>query len=263
MSKRRVVITGIGIHSPVGLGLESNWQNIISGQSGISTIEGFDTTSMPASIAGQILDFDPENWMDKKDCRKMDRFIQLGMAAGLDAKADSGLEITEENADRVGVHIGAGIGGLTTIEIQTKTFFERGPRRISPFYIPSSIINMISGNLSISLGARGPNLAIVTACATGTHSIGDAARLIEYGDADVMFAGGAESSITRTAMAGFGNAKTLSTRNDDPEGASRPWDMGRDGFVMGEGAAVMVLEEYRTRTKTRCTNLCGTGRFRA
>ena len=249
MSKRRVVITGIGIHSPVGLGLDSNWKNIVAGKSGISSIDGFDTTGMPASIAGQILGFDPENWMDKKDCRKMDRFIQLGMAAGLDAKADSGLEITEENADRVGVHIGAGIGGLTTIENQTKTFFERGPRRISPFYIPSSIINMISGNLSISLGARGPNLAIVTACATGTHSIGDAARLIEYGDADVMFAGGAESSITRTAMAGFGNAKTLSTRNDDPQAASRPWDIARDGFVMGEGAAVMVLEEYEHARK--------------
>ena len=249
MSKRRVVITGIGIHSPVGLGLEANWQNIIAGKSGISSIDSFDTTGMPASIAGQILDFDPENWMDKKSCRKMDRFIQLGMAAGLDAMADSGLEITDENAPRVGVHIGAGIGGLTTIETQTKTLFDRGPRRISPFYIPSSIINMISGNLSISLGAKGPNLAIVTACATGTHSIGDAGRLIEYGDADVMFAGGAESSITATAMAGFGNAKTLSTRNDDPQGASRPWDKGRDGFVMGEGAAVLVLEEYEHARK--------------
>lgn len=249
MSKRRVVITGIGIHSPVGLGLDNNWQNIVAGNSGISSIKNFDTTGMPASIAGQILDFDPENWIDKKSCRKMDRFIQLGMAAGLDAMADAGLEITDDNAHRVGVHIGAGIGGLTTIEIQTKTFFERGPRRISPFYIPSSIINMISGNLSIALGAKGPNLAIVTACATGTHSIGDAARLIEYGDADVMLAGGAESSITRTAMAGFGNAKTLSTRNDDPQAASRPWDMARDGFVMGEGAAVMVLEEYEYARK--------------
>ena len=249
MSKRRVVISGIGIHSPVGLGLENNWQNIVAGNSGISSIDNFDTTGMPASIAGQILDFDPENWIDKKSCRKMDRFIQLGMAAGLDAIADAGLEITDDNAHRVGVHIGAGIGGLTTIEIQTNTFFEKGPRRISPFYIPSSIINMISGNLSIALGAKGPNLAIVTACATGTHSIGDAARLIEYGDADVMLAGGAESSITRTAMAGFGNAKTLSTRNDDPEAASRPWDMGRDGFVMGEGAAVMVLEEYEHARK--------------
>lgn len=249
MSKRRVVITGIGIHSPVGLGLEANWQNIIAGKSGISSIDSFDTTGMPASIAGQILDFNPENWMDKKSCRKMDRFIQLGMAAGLDAMADSGLEITDENAPRVGVHIGAGIGGLTTIETQTKTLFDRGPRRISPFYIPSSIINMISGNLSISLGAKGPNLAIVTACATGTHSIGDAGRLIEYGDADVMFAGGAESSITPTAMAGFGNAKTLSTRNDDPQGASRPWDKARDGFVMGEGAAVLVLEEYEHARK--------------
>ena len=243
MNKRRVVITGIGIHSPAGLGLDANWQNIIDGKSGISSIESFDTTGMPASIAGQILDFDPENWIDKKSCRKMDRFIQLGMAAGLDAMADSGLEITEEIAPRVGVHIGAGIGGLATIEKQTQTLFERGPRRISPFYIPSSIINMISGNLSISLGAKGPNLAIVTACATGTHSIGDAARLIEYGDADVMFAGGAESSITPTGMAGFGNARTLSTRNDDPQAASRPWDKGRDGFVMGEGAAVVVLEE--------------------
>ena len=249
MSKRRVVITGIGIHSPAGLGLDTNWQNIIAGNSGISSIESFDTTGMPASIAGQILDFDPENWMDKKSCRKMDRFIQLGMAAGLDAMADSGLEITEENAPRVGVHIGAGIGGLTTIEKQTQTFHDRGPRRISPFYIPSSIINMISGNLSITLGAKGPNLAIVTACATGTHSIGDAARLIEYGDADVMFAGGAESSITPTAMAGFGNAKTLSTRNDDPQAASRPWDRARDGFVMGEGAAVMVLEEIEHARK--------------
>lgn len=249
MSKRRVVITGIGIHSPVGLGLEANWQNIIAGKSGISSIDSFDTTGMPASIAGQVLDFDPENWMDKKSCRKMDRFIQLGMAAGLDAMADSGLEITDENAPRVGVHIGAGIGGLTTIESQTKTLFDRGPRRISPFYIPSSIINMISGNLSISLGAKGPNLAIVTACATGTHSIGDAGRLIEYGDADVMFAGGAESSITPTAMAGFGNAKTLSTRNNDPQAASRPWDKARDGFVMGEGAAVLVLEEYEHARK--------------
>ena len=249
MSKRRVVITGIGINSPVGIGLDANWQNITAGKSGISRIEGFDTTGMPASIAGQIHDFDPEVWIDKKSCRKMDRFIQLGMAAGLDAMADSGLEITENNAHRVGVHIGAGIGGLTTIEKQAQTLFERGPRRISPFYIPSSIINMISGNLSISLGAKGPNLAIVTACATGTHSIGDAGRLIEYGDADVMFAGGAESSITPTAMAGFGNARTLSTRNDDPQAASRPWDTGRDGFVMGEGAAVLVLEELEHAQK--------------
>lgn len=243
MSKRRVVVTGIGIHSPVGQGLAENWMNIKAGKSGISSIEGFDTTGMPASIAGQINSFDPENWMDKKSCRKMDRFIQLGMAAGLDAMEDSGLEITEQNAHMVGVHIGAGIGGLTTIEKQTHVLSERGPRRISPFYIPSSIINMISGNLSIAIGAKGPNLAIVTACATGTHSIGDAARLIEYGDADVMFAGGAESSITPTAMAGFGNARTLSSRNDDPQAASRPWDKGRDGFVMGEGSAVLVLEE--------------------
>ncbi len=262
MSKRRVVITGIGIHSPAGLGLNANWQNITAGKSGISRIESFDTTDMPAKIAGQILDFEPQNWIDNKSCRKMDRFIQLGMAAGLDALEDSGFEVTDENAHRVGVHIGAGIGGLATIEKQTRALFERGPRRISPFYIPSSIINMISGNLSIALGAKGPNLAIVTACATGTHSIGDAARLIEYGDADVMFAGGSESSITPTGMAGFGNAKTLSTRNDDPQGASRPWDKGRDGFVMGEGAAVMVLEELehaRSRGAKIYAELAGFG----
>jgi len=198
---------------------------------------------MPSTIAGVIRDFDPHEWLDKKEARKMDRFIQLGMAAGLEALKDSGLEITDGIADRVGVHIGSGIGGLHTIEQQTHNFFQRGPRRISPFYIPSSIINMISGNLSIAIGARGPNLAMVTACATATHAIGDAGRLIEYGDADIMFAGGAEASITPTAMAGFGNARTLSTRNDDPQGASRPWDAGRDGFVMGEGSAVLVLEE--------------------
>jgi 3-oxoacyl-[acyl-carrier-protein] synthase II len=262
VTKRRVVITGIGIHSPAGLGVNANWQNITAGKSGVSRIESFDTTDMPAKIAGQIFDFEPEKWIDSKSCRKMDRFIQLGMAAGLDALEDSGFEVTDENAHRVGVHIGAGIGGLATIEKQTRALFERGPRRISPFYIPSSIINMISGNLSIALGAKGPNLAIVTACATGTHSIGDAARLIEYGDADVMFAGGSESSITPTGMAGFGNAKTLSTRNDDPQGASRPWDKGRDGFVMGEGAAVMVLEELehaRKRGATIYAELAGFG----
>ena len=244
MSKRRVVITGIGIHSPVGIGLDANWQNITAGKSGISSIESFDTTGMPATIAGQIYDFDPEVWLDKKSSRKMDRFIQLGMAAGLDARVDSGLEINEENAHRVGVHIGAGIGGLTTIEKQTQTLFDRGPRRISPFYIPSSIINMISGNLSISLGAKGPNLAIVTACATGTHSLGDAGRLIEYGDADVMFVGGAEKASTEMGMGGFGAARALSTRNDSPETASRPWDESRDGFVLGDGAGVLVIEEY-------------------
>lgn len=243
MSKRRVVITGMGIMSPVGIGLEQNWQNITAGKSGISTITEFDTTGMPANIAGSIKDFDPLNWLDKKSARKMDRFIQLGMAAGLDALKDSGLEITKENAPRVGVHVGSGIGGLATIEQQTTTLYDRGPRRISPFYIPSSIINMISGNLSIAVGAKGPNLAMVTACATATHAIGDAGRLIEYGDADVMFAGGAEAPITPTAMAGFGNARTLSTRNEDPERASRPWDAGRDGFVMGEGSAVLILEE--------------------
>jgi len=233
----------MGIISPVGIGLEENWRNITSGKSGIGTIGHFETEGLPCRIAGMVPQFDPDSWMEKRDSRKMDRFIQFGMAAGIDALRDSGLEITEANADRVGVHIGSGIGGLETIEHNTRTYFERGPRRISPFYIPMSIINMISGNLSIHIGAKGPNLAMVTACATATHAIGDAGRLIEYGDADVMLAGGAEASITPTAMAGFGNAKTLSSRNDDPEGASRPWDSGRDGFVMGEGAAVLVLEE--------------------
>lgn len=244
MSKRRVVITGMGILSPVGLTLDQNWENITNGVSGISKIERFDPEGYACQIAGQVTDFNPENYMAAKDARKMDRFIQLGMAASLDAFKDSGLEITEENAERVGTYIGSGIGGIDTIETASNTLSTRGPRRVSPFFVPSAIINMISGNLSIKLGAKGPNLSMVTACTTATHAIGDAGRIIEYGDADVMIAGGAEAAVTPTAIAGFGNARALSTRDVDPATASCPWDQDRDGFVMGEGAAVVVLEEY-------------------
>lgn len=243
MAKRRVAVTGLGIISPVGIGLRDNWDNILAGKSGISRITQFDATGYPSTIAGEVKGFDPANFMDKKEARKMDRFIQLGVSAGIEAMKDSGLEVTEDNAERMGVYIGAGIGGLASIESTTLTVNEKGPRRVSPFYIPMSIINMISGDLSVMYGLKGPNLAIVTACSSATHSIGDAARLIEYGDADVMITGGAEAAVTPTSMAGFGNARALSNRNDDPEAASRPWDKGRDGFVLGEGAGVMVLEE--------------------
>lgn len=243
MSKRRVVITGMGIVSPIGLNLTENWQAILAGRCGIGQITQFDASGYPATIAGEVKGFDITQYLTEKEARRMDRFIHLGMAAGIQAFRDSGLEITDANAERIGVHIGSGIGGLNTIEGGMRTVIERGHRRISPFYIPMSIINMISGNLSILYGLKGPNLAMVTACATATHAIGDAGRLIEYGDADVMIAGGAESSVTPTGMAGFGNAKALSTRNDDPATASRPWDKDRDGFVLSEGAGVVVLEE--------------------
>ena len=244
MSKRRVVITGIGILSPVGIGLEQNWSNILAGKSGIRSISLFDATGYPSTVAGEVPEFDATQFLSPKEAKKMDRFIQLGMAAGIEAVKDSGLEITDANAERIGVHIGSGIGGIGTIEQTMQTIIEKGPRRVSPFYVPSAIINMISGNLSIMFNMKGPNLSMVTACSTATHAIGDAGRLIEYGDADVMVAGGAEAPITPTALAGFGNAKALTGRNDDPVGASRPWDRDRDGFVIGEGAGVVVLEEY-------------------
>jgi 3-oxoacyl-[acyl-carrier-protein] synthase II len=243
VARRRVVITGIGIVSPLGIGSASNWQNAIAGKSGISRITQFDTTDQPVTIAGEVKDFDVTQFLSAKEARKMDRFIQLGMAAAIEAVGDSGLEITDENAERIGVYIGAGIGGVHTIESTTLLFEEKGARRVSPFYIPMSIINMISGNLSIMYGMKGPNLAMVTACSTATHAIGDAGRLIEYGDADVMVAGGAEASVTALSVAGFASARALSHRNDDPEGASRPWDAERDGFVMGEGAGIVILEE--------------------
>jgi 3-oxoacyl-[acyl-carrier-protein] synthase II len=244
MSKRRVVITGLGVVSPIGTGVSTAWKNLIAGKSGISRITKFDPSVFACQIAGEVDDFNVEDFMSAKEARRMDTFIQYGMAAGIEAFKDSGLEVTEENAERIGVEIGSGIGGLGTIEETNDSFDAGGPRKISPFFIPGTIINMISGNLSIMLGLKGPNVAVVTACTTGTHCIGDAARMIEYGDADVMIAGGAEAAITELAIGGFSSAKALSTRNDDPLTASRPWDQGRDGFVMGEGAGVMVLEEY-------------------
>jgi len=256
LSKRRVVITGMGVVSPIGLNLSDNWQALMAGTSGIGQITQFDATGFPATIAGEVRGFDVTQYISEKEARRMDRFIHLGMAAGIQAVKDSGLEVTEANAEQIGVHIGSGIGGLNTMEGATKTILEKGHRRITPFYIPMSIINMISGNLSILYGMKGPNLAMVTACATATHAIGDAARLIEYGDADVMVAGGAESAVTPTGMAGFGNAKALSTRNDDPATASRPWDKDRDGFVLGEGAGVVVLEEYEFAKKRGARIYC-------
>jgi len=234
----------MGIVSPVGLTLDENWQNITNGVSGIGAIDKFDSTGYPCQVAGQVKDFDPAKYMAGKEARRMDRFIQLGMAASLDAFKDSGLEVNEQNAERIGTYIGSGIGGITSIEKATMTLEERGFRKVSPFFVPSSIINMISGNLSITLGLKGPNLSMVTACTSATHSIGDAGRLIEYGDADVMIAGGAEAAISPTAIAGFGNARALSSRDVDPALASCPWDKDRDGFVMGEGSGVVVLEEY-------------------
>ncbi len=238
-----MVITGLGIVSPLGIGVEENWRNVIAGKSGIARVTFFDPTGFPSMIAGEVKGFDPTRFVSEKEARRMDRFIQLGIAAALEAVRDAGLEITEANAERIGVHIGSGIGGIGTIEETTRLLVEKGPRRVSPFYIPSSIINMISGDFSVMLGLKGPNLSMVTACATATHAIGDAGRLIEYGDADVMIAGGAEAAVVPSALAGFGNAKALSTRNDSPETASRPWDQDRDGFVLSEGAGVVVLEE--------------------
>ncbi|HEC13298.1 MAG TPA: beta-ketoacyl-[acyl-carrier-protein] synthase II [Acidiferrobacteraceae bacterium] len=239
----------MGILSPIGIGLNDNWQNILAAKSGIGQISQFDPTGISTTIAGEVKNFDVTQFMTLKESRKMDRFIQFGMAAAIEAIDDSGLEVNDANADRIGVHIGAGIGGVATIEQTAELFRVKGPRRVSPFYIPMSIINMISGNVSIRYGMKGPNLAMVTACSTATHSIGDAARLIEYGDADVMVAGGAEGAITPVSVAGFASARALSSRNDDPQGASRPWDQDRDGFVMGEGAGVVVLEELEFAKK--------------
>ena len=244
MSKRRVVITGLGIVSPVGSSIEKSWENILNGNSGINTLTNLETEGQSVTFGGSVKDFDITDYLKPKDAKKMDTFIHYGMAAGIQAIEDSGIEITEENAERVGVAIGAGIGGLGTIEKTADLFREKGAKRISPFFVPSSIINMISGNLSIKYGMKGPNFAIVTACTTGTHNVGDAARLIEYGDADVMVAGGAEMSTTNCGLGGFAAARALSTRNDDPLTASRPWDKDRDGFVLGDGAGVVVLEEY-------------------
>ncbi|MCA1925542.1 MAG: beta-ketoacyl-ACP synthase II [Thiobacillus sp.] len=244
MSKRRVVVTGLGIVSPVGNTIAEAWDSLLAGKSGIARITRFDPAPFAAHMAGEVKGFDVEQYLNAKEARRMDIFIQYGMAAGIQALRDSGLEITEANAERIGVNIGSGIGGLPLIEETHALLAESGPRKISPFFIPGSIINMISGNLSILYGIKGPNLAVVTACTTGLHAIGLSARMIEYGDADAMIAGGAESAVSPLGVGGFAAARALSTRNDDPATASRPWDKDRDGFVLGEGAGVMVLEEY-------------------
>ncbi|KOO08516.1 beta-ketoacyl-ACP synthase II [Vibrio hepatarius] len=244
MSKRRVVVTGMGMLSPVGNTVESSWKALLEGQSGIVNIDHFDTENFSTRFAGLVKDFDCTEYMSKKDARKMDLFIQYGIAAGIQALDDSGLQITEENAPRVGVAIGSGIGGLDLIETGHTALVDKGPRKVSPFFVPSTIVNMVAGNLSIMRGLRGPNIAISTACTTGLHNIGHAARMIAYGDADAMVAGGSEKASTPLGMAGFGAAKALSTRNDEPQKASRPWDKDRDGFVLGDGAGIMVLEEY-------------------
>ncbi len=244
MSRRRVVVTGLGIVSPVGIGVDTAWTNIVAGKSGISRITSFDASGLSSQIAGEVRDFDASKFLPPKEARRVDRFIHFGLVAGIEAIADSGLKVTSQNAERVGTIIGSGIGGLLMIEDTHKEVLKSGTRRISPFFIPGTIINMVSGNLSIMYGLKGPNLAIVTACTTATHCIGEAGRLIEYGDADVMIAGGAEACVSVLVVGGFCAARALSTRNDDPATASRPWDVGRDGFVFGEGAGVLVLEEY-------------------
>ncbi|GDX55797.1 3-oxoacyl-[acyl-carrier-protein] synthase 2 [Methylophilaceae bacterium] len=249
MSKRRVVVTGLGLITPVGIGVSESWANIVSGQSGVGKITKFDCSTYPSQVAGEVKNFDPLLYIPPKDARRMDTFIQFGIAAGIEAFKDSGIEVTDSNSERIGVSVGSGIGGINLIESTSDVFDEGGVRKVSPFFIPGTIINMISGNLSIMLNLKGPNVSIATACTTGTHSIGDAARMIEYGDADVMLAGGAEAAITELSVAGFSSAKALSSRNDDPKTASRPWDKDRDGFVIGEGAGVMVLEEYEHAKK--------------
>jgi 3-oxoacyl-[acyl-carrier-protein] synthase II len=243
------VVTGLGLISPVGNTVPEAWENLIAGKSGIGTITRFDASAFPVRIAGEVKNFDVTAYLSAKEARRMDIFIHYGMAAGIQAVRDSGLEVTEQNAERIGVNIGSGIGGLPMIEETHNDYLTGGPRKISPFFIPGTISNMISGNLSIMFGMKGPNIAVVTACTTGLHAIGLSARMIEYGDADVMVCGGAESTVMSLAVGGFASAKALSTRNDDPATASRPWDKDRDGFVLGEGAGVMVLEEYEHAKK--------------
>ncbi|MDO9421381.1 MAG: beta-ketoacyl-ACP synthase II [Herminiimonas sp.] len=243
-SNRRVVVTGLGCVSPVGNTVADAWNAVLAGKSGIATITKFDASPFSTHFAGEVKNFNIEDYIPGKEARHMDTFIHYGVAAGMQAWQDCGLVVTEENAERIGVIVGSGIGGLPLIENTHAELVNRGPRRISPFFVPASIINMISGHLSITYGLKGPNLAIVTACTTGLHSIGAAGRMIEYGDADVMIAGGAESTISPLGLGGFASARALSSRNDDPATASRPWDKDRDGFVLGEGAGVMVLEEY-------------------
>jgi 3-oxoacyl-[acyl-carrier-protein] synthase II len=244
VQRRRVVVTGLGIVSPVGNTVREAWESVLAGRSGITRVNRFDASRLASRIAGEVRDFDITQYLSAKEARRMDTFIHYGMAAGLQAWRDCALEITPQNAERVGINFGSGIGGLPLIESMHVELQKSGPRRISPFFIPGTIINMIAGNLSILLGAKGPNLAMVTACSTSTHCLGEAAKSIRLGEADVMIAGGAEATVTELAMGGFAAARALSTRNDDPAGASRPWDRDRDGFVLGEGAGALVLEEY-------------------
>ncbi|HEY3413491.1 MAG TPA: beta-ketoacyl-ACP synthase II [Armatimonadota bacterium] len=241
---RRVVVTGMGVISPVGIGLDAFWDGLTAGRSGIKPITHFDASNFPVRFAGEVQDFDPSNWLDRKETRRMDRVSHFGVAASLEALKDSGFEITDENRERVGVFIGSGIGGLRTLEDQIAILNERGPDRVTPFLIPMMIVDITSGHVSIILNAKGPNEAVTTACATANHAIGDAAHIIARGDADVMITGGTEACITPIAVAGFASMKALSTRNDEPTRASRPFDVDRDGFVLGEGAGIVVLEEY-------------------
>ena len=256
MSRRRVVVTGLGIVCPVGNRVDEAWSNILDGKSGVTQITRFDATPFASHIAGEVKNFDVTSILSPKEARRMDTFIHYGLSAGIEALEDAGFTKNPDNAERIGVNIGSGIGGLPLIEETDKLLHESGPRKISPFFIPGAIINMVSGNLSIMYGLKGPSLALVTACTTATHCIGDSARLIEYGDVDVMVAGGAESTVSPLGIGGFAAARALSTRNNDPETASRPWDKGRDGFVLGEGAGVLVLEEYEHAKKRGAKIYC-------
>lgn len=253
MSKRRVVVTGFGMVTPVGLNVEQTWSNILNGVSGVSTVEGFDTTDYPTKIWARVKGFNPEDYFDVKEARKMDAFSQYGVVAADEAIKMSGLQVTSQIAHRCGVAVGAGIGGISTITQNQEKLMQGGPKRVSPFFIPAGIINMVAGQISIRHGMKGPNISVVTACTTGTHNIGLAARLIAYGDADVMVCGGAEMTNTPLCIAGFSAVRALSKRNDEPSKASRPWDKDRDGFVMGEGAGILVLEEYEHAVKRGAT----------
>jgi 3-oxoacyl-[acyl-carrier-protein] synthase II len=256
MSQRRVVITGLGIVSPVGNDVPTAWDAIVNGRSGIGRITSFDPTGFATQIAGEVRGFDPTAWIPPKDAKKMDEFIHYGVAASFMALDDSGLQVTEENAERIGVIVGSGIGGILGIEETAIKYSQGGPRKISPFYVPSTIINMLPGHVSIMRGLKGPSFSAVSACATANHSIGTAMRMIQYGDADVMVAGGAERGSSPTSMGGFCSMKAMSTRNDEPERASRPWDKERDGFVMGDGAGVLILEEYEHAKKRGAKIYC-------
>ena len=254
MSRRRVVVTGLGLLSPIGNTVQESWSNSLAGVSGAAPIDGFDVSAHSVTIGAGVKNLDATDYIDRKEARRIDPFIQYGLIAGIQAVRDAGLEDADGDGERIGVAIGSGIGGINTIEATHKTCMERGPGRVSPFFVPSSVINMIAGQLSIRYGFRGPNVAVVTACTTGTHNIGFGMRMIQYGEADVMVVGGAEQATSPVTVAGFSSMRALSTRNDDPEKASRPWDRDRDGFVLGDGAGVLVIEEYE-RAKARGANI--------